>query len=314
MAETSKDFKNRLLTGTGQVELLDIAHKVGETKQRIDQAVTKFFHEIDEDLNKQYVAAQKRQEKKEAQVAKSGRHHDNSLKQIEERANSAGFRFVYDKQHNRNVWMIRCSRCPTEVVHGWAANAPPNMMLKNMRRQHWRVDFGHEPMCPDCVNGGRRKAQSRPNPLPQPVIPSILEAETVIESPNIEPEQEIEMSNSAASALAANDAVAEVAVISPSPVISKKVFDLLDDVFDKKTRLYKARWNDQRVSEEVGTSEKVVAHLRKEVYGEIAEDPAIANFRMELHKFEDRLLGLMNDLDSFKKKIEQYSAGRKIAG
>lgn len=71
-------------------------------------------------------------------------------------------------------------------------------------------------------------------------------------------------------------------VISPAPKITHAVFQLLDGVFDATKRLYRNGYTDQRVAKECGTSEEVVAYLRTETFGQLAEDPRITGMRDDI--------------------------------
>jgi hypothetical protein len=72
----------------------------------------------------------------------------------------------------------------------------------------------------------------------------------------------------------------------PSPNIMHTVFQLLDSVFDQNKRLYRAGYNDQRVAKDSGTTEDVVAKLRIDVYGELAEDPRIQAIKDDIALLE----------------------------
>lgn len=99
--------------------------------------------------------------------------------------------------------------------------------------------------------------------------------------------------------------------LSPSPKITHTVFQLLDDIFDPATRLYKSGYTDQRVARESGTTEEVVAHLRREVFGELAEDPRISNMRddLELLRMEaaETFAKLQKGIGELQSRLEQVA-------
>ena len=102
---------------------------------------------------------------------------------------------------------------------------------------------------------------------------------------------------------------------TPKPKIAHAVFQELDAVFDSETRLYKSGYTDQRVATDCGTSEEVVAFLRRETFGELAEDPRITGLRedLELARMEmTDVLKKMNALyDALASRIEQIVATTK---
>lgn len=73
---------------------------------------------------------------------------------------------------------------------------------------------------------------------------------------------------------------------SPNLKITHSVFQLLDSVFDPNKRLYRASYNDARVAKDCGTTEEHVANLRREVYGELSEDPRIQAIKDDITLLE----------------------------
>lgn len=102
---------------------------------------------------------------------------------------------------------------------------------------------------------------------------------------------------------------------TPKPKIAHAVFQTLDSVFDPDARLYKNGYTDQRVAADCGTSEDVVAYLRKETFGDLAEDPRITGLRedLELARMEmTDLLKKMNALyDALKSRVDQIAMTTK---
>lgn len=100
-------------------------------------------------------------------------------------------------------------------------------------------------------------------------------------------------------------------LISPAPKITHAVFQLLDGVFDASKRLYKSGYTDQRVARESGTTEDVVAYLRTETFGQLAEDPRISNLRddMELLGMEsaEAFAKLQKSLGELRSRVEQLA-------
>lgn len=104
---------------------------------------------------------------------------------------------------------------------------------------------------------------------------------------------------------------------TPSPKISHAVFQTLDSIFDSEKRLYRNGYTDQRVAKECGTSEDVVAYLRYETFGALAEDPRISAIRDDVELAKMELAELVKNWDAklkaFDSRIEQVAAntGRK---
>jgi hypothetical protein len=99
---------------------------------------------------------------------------------------------------------------------------------------------------------------------------------------------------------------------TPSPKIAHVVFQQLDAVFSAEKRLYNHGWTDQRVAKECGTSEDVVAYLRTETFGQLAEDPRISALRddialmgMEAERVRKEWEAQLHELRS---RVEQMAA------
>lgn len=100
----------------------------------------------------------------------------------------------------------------------------------------------------------------------------------------------------------------------PSPKITHAVFQCLDGVFDPAKRLYRSGYTDQRVAKECGTHEDVVAYLRSETFGALAEDPRYSAMRddMELFRMEsaDAFAKLQKQLGELASRLEQLAHAR----
>ena len=70
--------------------------------------------------------------------------------------------------------------------------------------------------------------------------------------------------------------------LGPDPKLERKIYAALDDHFDEVKRLYKGNATDATIAKDIGTSETIVARIRTEAYGELAEDPAIQSVRDQL--------------------------------
>ena len=71
-------------------------------------------------------------------------------------------------------------------------------------------------------------------------------------------------------------------VNAPDPKIAKRIYRKLDEVFDEDKRRFATGWTDEKIAKEIGTSPELVTRIRREAYGELAEDPAIVTLRDDI--------------------------------
>jgi hypothetical protein len=99
--------------------------------------------------------------------------------------------------------------------------------------------------------------------------------------------------------------------MAPAPKISHAVFQSLDSVFDPIKRLYRSGYTDQRVARDCGTTEEVVAYLRTETFGALAEDPRLTSLRddVELLRMEsaETFAKLQKQLGEIASRVEQIA-------
>ena len=112
--------------------------------------------------------------------------------------------------------------------------------------------------------------------------------------------------------------VKDTPLVGPSPKIARRVFGLLDDHFDEQTRRYRPGYSDERVAKEANTAIELVMRLRREAYGELAEDPKLTELRddIELLRLEmaDAVKPLHARLDELVRRVEDLAKPRKLAG
>lgn len=98
---------------------------------------------------------------------------------------------------------------------------------------------------------------------------------------------------------------------TPTPKITHSVFQCLDGVFDANKRLYKNGFSDARVAKECGTSEQVVAYLRTETFGELAEDPRYSALRDDIDllamESAEMFAKLQKQLGDVRSRLEQLA-------
>jgi hypothetical protein len=80
----------------------------------------------------------------------------------------------------------------------------------------------------------------------------------------------------------------KTATLGPDPKLARKIYAALDDHFDDVKKRFAPGWDDQRIAKELDVSPELVIRIRREAYGELAEDPAISVLRddVELLKME----------------------------
>ena len=187
------------------------------------------------------------------------------LEAIEQQAAEFGFEKVRLPGTRTVRWRMRCG-CGFEVLHGWQAKTSAELMVRNMRRQGWGVEHRRTPVCPKC-----RKLYGK----------DAFKAE------------EEDMSRHAAAAQ-----------LGPDPKIARRIYAKLEDVFNDQTRLYSSGWSDEKVGVELDVSPELVTRLRREAFGELAEDPAIGSLRDDITltkmELDERVSGLKAE---FEKKL-----------
>jgi hypothetical protein len=187
------------------------------------------------------------------------------LEAIEGQAAEFGFEKVRLPGTRTVRWRMRCG-CGFEVLHGWQAKTSAELMVRNMRRQGWEVEHRRTPVCPKC-----RKLYGK----------DAFKAE------------EEDMSRHAAAAQ-----------LGPDPKIARRIYAKLEDVFNDQTRLYSSGWSDEKVGVELDVSPELVTRLRREAFGELAEDPVIGSLRDDITltkmELDERVSGLKAE---FEKKL-----------
>jgi hypothetical protein len=69
--------------------------------------------------------------------------------------------------------------------------------------------------------------------------------------------------------------MSNVTNIGPDPKIARKIYAMLDDHFNETKRVYNTGWDDAKVAKELDLSVTIVERIRREAYGELAENPEI---------------------------------------
>jgi AraC-like DNA-binding protein len=98
------------------------------------------------------------------------------------------------------------------------------------------------------------------------------------------------------------------AQIGPDPRIARKIYNKLDEYFDENTRRYSSGWSDEKIAKEIGASPDLVARIRRDAYGELAEDPAITQIKDEFGyvrlEFEEAMAALSKQFNEKLSRLE----------
>lgn len=178
------------------------------------------------------------------------------------------------------AWEIACSGCRAAYKAAWGPDTSPSLMVRNMHKKGWDVRAKRAPLCPTCIR--QRK-----------VIP---------------------MNTRASGAHAGASAPLAVAMnVAVSAKITRTVFSILEDRFDEAKRLYRDGWTDERTAKEAGTTVEIVQRLRREAFGELAEDPRVTAFKDDLAllrlDIEQAMLALGRRCDEMASRLTGLGGG-----
>jgi len=177
---------------------------------------------------------------------------NSGLKSIETDAARFGFKKVRWNAENPHAvaWEIACGQCGAKHKAAWGPDTSPDLMVRNMRRKGWNVRDGKPPQCGSCS---------------KPIVVNKTELKPM-----------------------SQPAPGGASIPPVAPKIQRQIFSLLEDHFDDAKRIYRVGWSDDHVAKQVGTTTAIVERLRREAFGELAEDPKISTLRddMEILRME----------------------------
>ncbi|HEY4356004.1 MAG TPA: hypothetical protein VGN16_09675 [Acidobacteriaceae bacterium] len=187
---------------------------------------------------------------------------------------------------HRIAWEIVCSKCPKKFSAYWEMNFKPEGMIKQMRTRKWEVGYNQDPLCPDCAHPRKVKV---PVPVAATAPPTAIADELVRASVELivkQPDIPILDLPTLPTPLKLSGHHVEIKMSNkpnPSPKVAHAVFQALDTHFDGEKRRYTGNgWDDARVAKEAGTTEEIVAYLRNETFGALAEDPRVQKIADDL--------------------------------
>lgn len=183
-------------------------------------------------------------------------------------------------------WRARCAKCGKEEDCFRADLRDADQMISHFLKRGW-VLRRKEPMY--CSTSCQREVREQ------------LEKQRASQ-------REIEMKHPTTTGLSSLPALTAVAgtSIGPDLKMMRRVFTLLDEHFDGDRRLYHRDWNDARIAKEAVASPEFVIKLRREAYGELAEDPEIGRLRDDIRAMDELYTKQLKQLEgSFASQINE---------
>lgn len=202
------------------------------------------------------------------------------------------------KTDNRQVWRVTCNCMTHDEVRG-PISMPPEQVERKFALRGWALKTGKTPTCHAC-----RATKARGTLVNDPVLNTIKKV--------YDDRQQLDNAlDAAAQALGIDTGEKIMAVpkeemtpaIGPDLKIARRVYGLLDDHFDDQKRVYRPSWSDAAVADAAKTSEELVARIRREAYGELAEDPFVTNAKRDMRK-------ISNDVQTFTNLMQNEVAAK----
>lgn len=186
---------------------------------------------------------------------------------------AVGFAPIKDK-FSRIRWRVTCDGCGATRDHDWGISPQYKQGLATLTREGWRAEF-KKFTCKACISKEKTVKHQTP---PVQMSPALGELRSPL-VPSVAPTP-----------------------IGPDPKIARKIYGLLDDHFDEKTRRYKSPWSDEKIAAAADTALALVVRIRREAYGELAEDPVLATLRDD---FELLRMELQDEIGKLKNKYDE---------
>lgn len=154
--------------------------------------------------------------------------------------------------------LAKCSEpgCTNERV--WTARTvfDPKGAVARVHSNGWET--GKRVICPACLNKKKKEKAEMPKPE-RPTLAAVW--------PKEEP---------------ANDAPAQPVPSDAAKRAKRMVYMALEDYYDDSKKGYKSPHSDASIAKELGVSEALVAKIREEDFGPLAEPSELAALRKEL--------------------------------
>lgn len=190
---------------------------------------------------------------------------------VEAEAASYGILSVTNS-HGKQHWTVTCSECNTQDSTFNASVNDAAQLVAHFTKRGWVFD---RRVAQYCSTQHRRDAKEKQRQLKK-------EAEMKHEPPASSP----------------------APAAGPDPKIVVAVVRLLEEYFDTATRRYRGTESDETISKKTGASLDFVKRYRRDAYGELAEDPEIAQFRADLKAMDELYKQSLQSLEqSFSQQI-----------
>lgn len=219
----------------------------------------------------------------------------------------------------RIAWVTVCASCCKEEKMRWSDTVPTNVMIKKLKNKGWVLhDKTGSWVCPQCsdILVKRERDERKRNVLNQKrraFEPSVVQTGDVEPWQNGAKMSKEVLKNGTATTAGRIDLIPpSLKTLSANPKLERKIFELLQDHFDEKTRIYEKEWSDVRISQETGASPQFVSAKRIGWFGEIAEDPAITALREDVELFElelgEKWKSMENEMAALRIKLSELTA------
>ena len=197
-------------------------------------------------------------------------------------AESYGFQRIVDFITHQVRWRIRCDSCGKNETYNWGPVVSPGIMVRNMRKAGWIVGKNTKAVCPECQRKNADAAKAIKAPKAIKAAKPKKDADVIsLFKTAVEPLPElVKLHDEIASVVEApkyEEPKAEAPVVNSEidAKVTRKLFRLLDSVFDDRIHAYEDGWSDEMVAKNVGVSLDHVVKVRMEAYGVIGDDPAV---------------------------------------
>ena len=193
-----------------------------------------------------------------------------------------------------------CSHCPRKIGPMFSPGSNTGEeILANFRRQGWV--FGHKikPFCSTkCAREAKqeRKENDRIKQMTQS-IKQPPETQTAV------------------------TAAMPIPAIGSDIRLTLRIGGVIEEHFDRDKRRWHDGWSDERIAKETSAALDFVIKVRREGFGELAEDPEETKMRAAIQTledkivqwskvFEDKILHLSSEVDEMKAKLDRHIEGK----
>lgn len=177
----------------------------------------------------------------------------------------------------RDVARLTCPRCQGHQDINMSVHLPTDVIMKKFQKQGWTVDVGRADkcLCPDCFVSRKKEINKvREAPKMAEVFPTLAPQ---LNGPGAAKEEPLTIP---VNMLPRKDPTVITTPLSQSHRM--KIREMLDINFDDAAGLYLDGMTDQGIAEKIGCAKKHVEDIRKLAYGELKEDPELAQLRAAL--------------------------------